>query len=149
MQMAQAQLQAQGMTPAQRQYQINMQAQARQLQAQQARAMNGMNMNTPQGNPRQPGPVPQKPNSPEELLRQLQSFMAARGRTVDQAPVICSKPVPLIRFYGLVLKCGGSTKVTQANQWAFIAQNLGFPPPHMPTSSAGIAGVLVLESCPL
>ena len=140
MQMAQAQLQAQGMTPAQRQYQINMQAQARQLQAQQARAMNGMNMNTPQGNPRQPGPVPQKPNSPEELLRQLQSFMAARGRTVDQAPVICSKPVPLIRFYGLVLKCGGSTKVTQANQWAFIAQNLGFPPPHIQQAAQELQG---------
>ena len=126
MQMAQH-LQAQGMTPAQRQYQMHMQAQAR-LQAQQTRTMNGVGMPNPQMNAmQQPGGMPSKPNPPEELFRQLQSFMAARGRAVDPNPLICSRPVPLMRLYGVVLKCGGSSKVTKMNQWPFVAQNLGFP----------------------
>lgn len=124
---AQQQLQHQGMTPAQRQYQLQMQASARNLQAQQARTMNGVGVPNPQLSAMQQATTPAKPNTPEDFLRQLQGFMAARGRTVDINPVICSRPISLMRLYAIVMKSGGSAKISKPNQWPLVAQQFGFP----------------------
>lgn len=128
--------QQQGMNNAQRNYQMQLQAQARQMQIQaQAQArMNG----TMGGNGPPPGPNPQmppgppsafqppRPSNPEEFLRGLQTFMAARGRAVELNPTICGRQVQLLRLYAAVVKSGGSQRLTKMNQWAVLAQQFGF-----------------------
>ncbi|KIX00713.1 uncharacterized protein Z518_09778 [Rhinocladiella mackenziei CBS 650.93] len=125
-----------GMSAAQRNYQIQLQTQARQMQAQaQARGMNGIpnNPGQPAANPQMPqgtpgGFHPPKSNNPEEFLRGLQAFMAARGRTVDLNPVICGKSLQLLRLYAAVVKNGGSQRISKMNQWGAVALQFGFMP---------------------
>jgi SWI/SNF chromatin-remodeling complex subunit SWI1 len=126
-----------GMTTAQRNYQLQLQAQARQMQAQAQARMNGMGNNAPP-----PGPNPQippghpaafnppRPNNPEEFLRGLQAFMAARGRAVELNPAICGRQLQLLRLYAAVVKSGGSQRLTKMNQWAVLAQQFGFQGPQ-------------------
>ncbi len=127
-----------GVSATQRNYQMQLQAQARQMQAQtQARNMNGMPPNSSQPMPSQQMPQgpgtfqPPKPNNPEEFLRGLQAFMAARGRPVDLHPVICGRPLQLLRLYAAVVKSGGSQRISKMNQWAAVAQQFGFPPQQL------------------
>jgi len=127
-----------GVSAASRNYQLQMQAQARQMQAQaqaHARAMNGIPSNTGQAIPNPPpSAMSQAPfnlpkaNNPEEFAKSIQTYMAARGRSVDLNPVICGRPFQLIRLYGAVLKLGGSGKLTKLNQWPLLANSFGFPP---------------------
>ncbi|EXJ94771.1 hypothetical protein A1O1_03169 [Capronia coronata CBS 617.96] len=130
-----------GMSAAQRNYQMQLQAQARQMQAQSQgppmRGANGMpnNPGQPLPNPQMPqGPPagfqPPKPGNPEEFIRGLQTFMAARGRPVDLNPVICGRPLQLLRLYAAVVKNGGSQRISKLNQWGAVAQQFGFPPPQ-------------------
>ena len=137
------QMQNQGMTP-QRAYQMQIQAQARQLQAQAAQARPASSgMGHLQG---MPGPMmnPQMAAmqqmqqmqmqsamgkmNPEIFIKQLQNFMAQRGQNVDVNPVIFGRPVNPLQLYGIVLKAGGSQRITKANQWPSVAQQLHFPP---------------------
>lgn len=125
-----------GVSAAQRNYQLQLQAQARQMQAQaQARNMNPMpnNPNIPGHNPQMPqGPpgqfLPPKPNNPEDFMKGLQTFMASRGRPIDLNPVICGRPLQLLRLYAAVVKNGGSQRITKLNQWGSVAQQFGFLP---------------------
>jgi SWI/SNF chromatin-remodeling complex subunit SWI1 len=129
--MAQQQM---GMSAAQRNYQMQLQAQARHLAQTQARnagmAMPGQGM--PNAiNQMQPGAFgPPKPKSPEDFIKGLQAFMAARGRTVDLSPVICGRPLQLLQLYGAVVKSGGSQKISKMQQWGLLAQQFGFPQPQ-------------------
>lgn len=119
----------------QRMYQLQLQNQARQLQAANAGVI-----------PRQPGmPMtavpPQvatmrqmqmqhsmaKPTSPDGFIRVLQRFMASRGLPLDLNPHVSGRPVNLMQLYAMVMKFGGSKKVTTMNSWPLIAQQLQFP----------------------
>ncbi|KIW43244.1 hypothetical protein, variant [Exophiala oligosperma] len=132
---------------AQRNYQMQLQAQARQMQAQsQARGMNGMppNSGQPMPNPQMPQGhgtfQPPKPNNPEEFLRGLQAFMASRGRSVDINPVICGRPIQLLRLYAAVVKNGGSQRISKMNQWGGVAQQFGFQPPQLMQAAQELQG---------
>ncbi|KAK5190558.1 hypothetical protein LTR99_008767 [Exophiala xenobiotica] len=136
-----------GVSATQRNYQMQLQAQARQMQAQaQARNMNGMPPNSSQPMPNQQMPQgpgtfqPPKPNNPEEFIRGLQTFMAARGRPVDLQPVICGRPLQLLRLYGAVVKSGGSQRISKMNQWAALAQQFGFPPQQQMQAAQELQG---------
>ncbi|EXJ88859.1 hypothetical protein A1O3_01923 [Capronia epimyces CBS 606.96] len=126
-----------GMSAAQRNYQMQLQAQAAQMAQQPGRGMNGLpnNPGHQASNPQMPqGPPggfhPPKPSNPEEFIRGLQTFMAARGRSVDLNPVICGRPLQLLRLYAAVVKNGGSQRISKLNQWGAVAQQFGFPPPQ-------------------
>ena len=132
MNMAQQQM---GISAAQRNYQMQLQAQARHLAQQQARnaGMGGMpNQGMPNAmNQMQQGAFgPPKPKSPEDFIKGLQAFMAARGRTVDLSPVICGRPLQLLQLYAAVVKNGGSQKISKMQQWGLLAQQFGFPQPQ-------------------
>lgn len=128
-----------GISAAQRNYQLQLQAQARHLAQQQARSA-GMNAMPNQGMPNamnqinrdmQPGGFgPPKPKSPEEFIKGLQAFMAARGRQVELSPVICGRPLQLLQLYAAVVKNGGSQKISKMQQWGLLAQQFGFPQPQ-------------------
>lgn len=145
--------QHQGISAAQRNYQMQLQAQARHMQAQaqaqahaqaqaqaqaQTRSVNGMPnsagaamANAPMNQtPSGASFHPPRPSNPEEFLKGLQAFMAAKGRPVDLNPVVCGRPLPLLRLYAAVVRLGGSQKISKLNQWPFVAQQFGIPPPQ-------------------
>ena len=139
--------QGMGMSAAQRNYQMQLQAQARQMaqaQAAQAQARNAAQMpgmmNPAMGNPMmnqlQQGQFnPPKPKNPDDFAKGLQSFMASRGRSVDLNPVICGRHLPILQLYGAVVKNGGSQKLSKMNQWGVLAQQIGFPQPQVPQAA--------------
>ena len=138
MTMAQQHMQGQGMSAQQRAYQMQIQAQARQAQSQ---AAQGRPMSSGLSNPSMQMPNPQmaalqnmqhqhKPNSPEEFVRNLQAFMASIGQSVNVNPVICDRRLNVMQLFVAVVKSGGSARVTKLNQWPFVAQQFGFPPPQ-------------------
>jgi SWI/SNF chromatin-remodeling complex subunit SWI1 len=132
--MMNAQMMAQqnmSMNPAQRNYHMQLQAQARQLS--QARQQQGMQAMASQQVPdamaqMQQGMVQQKPKNPEEFTRNLQAYMAARGRSVNLTPTICGRPIMLVQLYAAVVKNGGSQRIAKLGQWMVVAAQLGFPP---------------------
>lgn len=130
--------QSMGMNAAQRNYQMQLQQQARQLaQSRQQQGMPGIN---PQQMPNamaqmQQGIPQQKPKNPEDFLRSLQAYMAARGRSVDLAPTICGRPIQLLQLYAAVVKNGGSQKLTKLGQWIQLAAQLQFPPQQQPQAA--------------
>lgn len=129
-QMAQQQM---GMNAAQRNYQMQLQAQARQLAHAQARQQSAMPGAVHQQMPNAMNPMAanmqnqQKPKSPEDFIRSLQAFMAQRGRQVDLNPAICGRQIQLLQLYAAVVKNGGSQKITKLGQWMHLAAQLQFP----------------------
>jgi SWI/SNF chromatin-remodeling complex subunit SWI1 len=135
-----------GMSAAQRNYQMQLQAQARHMAQVQAQAQARNPAQIPGvGNPGMSNVVmnqmqqsqfpTQKPKNPEDFNKVLQAFMAARGRSVDLNPIICGRPIPPIHLYGAVAKSGGSQKLTKMNQWGPLAQLVGFPQPQQPQAA--------------
>ena len=138
--------QAMGMSAAQRNYQMQLQAQARHMaQAQaQAQARNAAQMPAMM-NQAMPNPMmqqmqqgqfnPPKPKNPDDFIKGLQAFMAGRGRSVELNPVICGRHLPLVHLYALVVRNGGSQKLSKMNQWGALAQQIGFPQPQLPQAA--------------
>ncbi|KAL4785711.1 hypothetical protein BJX76DRAFT_167091 [Aspergillus varians] len=73
-----------------------------------------------------------KPPNPEGFMRSLQKFMMSRNLPLDPNPVVSGRPTNLVQLYATVMKLGGSKKVTAANMWPVIAQQLQFPPVQFP-----------------
>lgn len=134
----------------QRLYQMQLQNQARQMQANNpgmAGRPAGGAMN-PMANPQmaalrqmQQNMAQQymtKPGNPEAFMRSLQKFMMSRNLPLDTNPIVCGRPINLVQLYATVIKLGGSKKVSAANMWPAIAQQLQFPPMQFPTAAQEI-----------
>ncbi|EEH19967.2 hypothetical protein PABG_02226 [Paracoccidioides brasiliensis Pb03] len=142
--------QQQQMSSQQRLYQIQLQNQARQMQAAAAAAAS-----SPAGVVGRPmgagGPTPMphshmaamrqlqqsmgKPLNADGFLQTLQRFWLSRGHPqVNLAPIVSGRPLNLMQLYAIVMKMGGSKKVTATNSWPIVAQQLQFPPMQYPTA---------------
>jgi SWI/SNF chromatin-remodeling complex subunit SWI1 len=139
--MGQQHMQTGGISDAQRAYQMQIQAQvqaqARQFQQQAAQARMANGGPNPMANPQQMAAIQQaghmrKPTNPDDFVKNLQSFMAARGRTVEINPTICGRQLSLIKIFQLVMRMGGSASVSKVNQWPFVATQFGFAPQIIP-----------------
>ncbi|KAL4918870.1 hypothetical protein BDW62DRAFT_59293 [Aspergillus aurantiobrunneus] len=73
-----------------------------------------------------------KPPNPEGFMRSLQKFMMSRNLPLDPNPIVSGRPINFVQLYATVMKLGGSKKVTAANMWSVIAQQLQFPPVQFP-----------------
>ncbi|KKK20718.1 hypothetical protein ARAM_003053 [Aspergillus rambellii] len=73
-----------------------------------------------------------KPPNPEGFMRSLQKFMMSRSLPLDPNPIVCGRPINLVQLYATVMKLGGSKKITAANMWPVIAQQLQYPPMQFP-----------------
>ncbi|KAL2222891.1 putative ARID/BRIGHT domain protein [Thermoascus aurantiacus ATCC 26904] len=132
----------------QRLYQMQLQNQARQMQAaNQAMvgrpANSGMNpmMNPQMAAIRQMQQNMARPANPEGFIRSLQKFMMSRGLPLDLNPIVSGRPVNLVQLYATVMRLGGSKKVTAANMWPAIAQQLQFPPMQYPMAPQEIRDI--------
>lgn len=79
-----------------------------------------------------------KPANPESFIRSLQKFMASRNLSVDPNPIVSGRPINILQLYAMVIKIGGSRKVTMTNMWPAIAQQLNFPPTQFPMAAQEI-----------
>lgn len=75
-----------------------------------------------------------KPPNPEGFMRSLQKFMMSKNLPLDPNPVVSGRTINLVQLYATVMKLGGSKKVTAANMWPVISQQLQFPPVQFPTA---------------
>lgn len=127
----------------QRLYQMQMN-QARQMQsnnvAMGARPTGAMNQipNAQMAALRQMQQNMTKPGSTEGIMRSLQKFMVSRKMPLDPNPLVCGRPINLVHLYTIVIKLGGSQKITATNMWPMVAQQLQFPVEQYPSASQEI-----------
>ncbi|MCJ1253955.1 hypothetical protein MMC24_001769 [Lignoscripta atroalba] len=79
-----------------------------------------------------------RPGNPEQFVRTLAQFMQARGLPLNTIPIVGGRPVNLMQLYAVVMKSGGSKKVTATNQWSTVAASLAFPPVQFPSAAQEI-----------
>lgn len=97
-------------------------------------AANGMSQGQMGGPPMAQNATPQRRmgSTPgPDFLQGLQQFSAAKGRPIDTRPPICGRQVDIGRIHMIVMKGGGSNKITKMGQWAHVANALQFPPPQI------------------
>lgn len=80
----------------------------------------------------------QRPNNPEQFIRGLAQFMHARGSPLNMSPMVGGRPIHLMQLYAMVMKQGGSKKVTNMNLWPTIASAMQFPPIQYPSAAQEI-----------
>ena len=85
--------------------------------------------------PRHPQQMQQpvsRPINPEQFLRTLAQFMQQQNLPLDTSPSIGGRPISLMQLFAIVMKQGGSKKITATRLWPSIAAALQFPPPQYP-----------------
>ncbi|RPA80764.1 hypothetical protein BJ508DRAFT_209916 [Ascobolus immersus RN42] len=81
-----------------------------------------------QGNPMRPGaPMPSKQNDPNGFLASLKEFMAKNGSPIPGAPMINNQPVNLMQMHSVIMKNGGSHRISSSGMWPQVAMSLGYP----------------------
>ncbi|KAI9685899.1 MAG: hypothetical protein M1822_004177 [Bathelium mastoideum] len=133
----------------QRQYQMRLQQMQQQQQGShqfggQQRQQNGgpnpmAGAQPPQGPPgmpggNRPGFPQQNPPASDQLLRSIQAFMQSQGQPFNPHPTVQGRPINVTALFGIVIKHGGSQRITMANQWPMLVQNLGFMSQQFPTA---------------
>ena len=116
--------------------------QANNIKAQnlhQAGGMGGMPSQTrnPQPAPMNASPTRTQPpggrvTDSSQFLKQLATFMSGRGLQIDPQPQVGDRRVHLAQLYTLVVKKGGSKKITQTGAWPGIAADLQFSQAQYP-----------------
>ncbi len=76
-----------------------------------------------------------RPSNPDHFLRGLAQFMQSRGLPLNTHPVVGGRPIQLMQLYSMVMKHGGSRKVTGLNLWPTIASHMQFLPIQHPSAA--------------
>ena len=71
-----------------------------------------------------------RPSNPEQFVRSISQWMQARGLQLNPHPTVTGRPINLMQLFAVVMKHGGSKRVTMASQWTTIASMLSIPPPQ-------------------
>ncbi|KAK5070574.1 hypothetical protein LTR64_000246 [Lithohypha guttulata] len=69
-------------------------------------------------------------STPQDFFRGLQQFSAAKGRPIDLRPHICGRQIDALRVYQIIMKGGGSSRITKLGQWLQVAQSMQMFPPQ-------------------
>ncbi|MCJ1471430.1 hypothetical protein MMC13_000069 [Lambiella insularis] len=77
------------------------------------------------------------PQNPEQWIQTLTRFMHARSLPFNANPVFGGGSIPIhpLQLWTMVMKYGGSKKVTASNSWQTIAASLHLPPVQYPTGA--------------
>ncbi|KAI9731976.1 MAG: hypothetical protein M1834_004427 [Cirrosporium novae-zelandiae] len=78
-------------------------------------------------------------NGAEQFMKNLQLFMNSKGMPLDTTPVVSGRPVNLLLLYSIVMKAGGYKRVSSVNFWPQVAEQLHFPPMHLPNAPLELA----------
>ena len=77
----------------------------------------------------------QRPSNPEQFVRNIAQWMQQRGLPLNPNPTVLGRPLPLMQLFGMVVKLGGSKKITDTSQWPDIAKTLQVPPAQVMTAA--------------
>ena len=69
-----------------------------------------------------------RPANPEQFMRSITQWMQAKGLPLNPHPTVLGRPINLTQLFGIIMKHGGSKRLTMTSQWANIASLLSFPP---------------------
>ena len=69
-----------------------------------------------------------RPNNPEQFVRQIAQWMQQRGLGLNPHPTAMGRPLNLIQLFSMVMKQGGSKKISATSQWIDIAKAMQIPP---------------------
>lgn len=64
----------------------------------------------------------------DQLIRTIASFMQQRGLQFNPHPTVAGRPINLLQLFTIVIKMGGSKKISAMSQWPTVAQHLQIPP---------------------
>lgn len=67
-------------------------------------------------------------SNPEQFVRNISHWMQAKGLQLNPHPTVTGRPINLMQLFAVVMKHGGSKRVTMASQWTSIASTLSIPP---------------------
>ena len=73
-----------------------------------------------------------RPGNPEQFVRTLVQFMQQQNLPLDTNPSIGGRSIALIHLFTMVMKHGGSKKVSVMNLWPSVAAALQFLPIQYP-----------------
>lgn len=76
-----------------------------------------------------------RPNNPEQFVRSIAQWMQQRGFPLNPNPTVLGRPLPLMQLFGMVVKLGGSKKITDTAQWPDVAKMLQVPPAQVMTAA--------------
>ena len=68
-----------------------------------------------------------RPSNPEQFVRNISQWMQARGLQLNPHPTVTGRPINLMQLFAVVMKHGGSKRVTMTSQWTSIASMLSIP----------------------
>lgn len=76
-----------------------------------------------------------RPNNPEQFVRGIAQWMQQRGLPLNPNPSVLGRPIPLMQLFSLIIKLGGSKRITDTTQWPEVAKMLNVPPPQLMTAA--------------
>ena len=79
-----------------------------------------------------------RPPNPDQWLNNVTRWMQSRGLPFNASPVFGGRPLHPVQLWSMVMKYGGSKKVTAAGHWQTVAASLGAPPVQYPTGAQEI-----------
>ena len=75
-----------------------------------------------------------QPGNPAEFLKNVAQYMQQRQQPFNPSPQISGRPFNGAMIYSIVMKQGGSKKVTMSNAWGAVAASVGLHPAQFPTA---------------
>ena len=75
-----------------------------------------------------------KPGNPEQFVRNVAQFMQQRALPFNPNPAISGRPIHTTQIYTVVMKLGGSKKVSMSNGWPSVAAHLQLHPAQFPNA---------------
>lgn len=109
----------------------NMQAGRGMMAKQPGQVPNGHQMQQPSMRP-QARPMPR--TDPESFMKNLTTFMNAKGLPLDVSPTLVDRPVNLLLLFQQVQSRGGFKAVTASNGWPVVSSQIGFHPGQIPAA---------------
>ena len=79
-----------------------------------------------------------RPSNPDQWLHSVTRWMQARGLPFNASPVFGGRTLHPVQLWSMIMKYGGSKKVTAAGHWQTVAASLGAPPVQYPTGAQEI-----------
>ncbi|MCJ1282854.1 hypothetical protein MMC26_002180 [Xylographa opegraphella] len=129
-----------------RQHQLARQIQANNEAAQQRHHVGGNNPSSAQMANYQQARMQQayqqqalfRPPNPDQWLHNVTRWMQSNGLPFNASPVFGGRPLHPVQLWSMIMKYGGSKKVTDNGHWQTVAASLGAPPVQYPTGAQEI-----------
>ena len=85
--------------------------------------------------PQAASPATLRARNPEELMRSLAQFMQQRGQQWNPTPTACGRQYSVAHLFMIVIREGGSKRITASSLWPQVAARLQINPAQYPTAA--------------